>query len=139
MIYPVNPFETASNYTAIVTATNTTTGTAQTTVTCESGTYNVAVNYFDQYGGDSNFVLGLNGKTIGEWTSNFRPWIGNSQAPRILGHTPSIYLDGHSAIRITFDNVQVNKGDVLKIVGTPGGTEPAPLDYISILPLGVID
>lgn len=138
-IYNVLPFELASNWTAIVTNDNTTTGTASTTVTCESGTYNVAVNYYDQYGGDSHFVLSLNGQTIGEWDGNFKPWIGNSQAPRVLGHTPSIYLDGHSAIRITFENVQVNKGDVLKIVGTPNGIEPAPLDYISILPLGVVD
>ena len=56
-----------------------------------------------------------------------------------MGHTPSIYLDGHSAIRITFRNVKVKNGDVLRIVGTPDGVEPAPLDYVVFLPEGVVD
>ncbi len=51
----------------------------------------------------------------------------------------SIYIDGHSATRITFSNVTVAKGDMLKIVGTPNGIEPAPLDYVSLLPLGIVD
>ncbi|KAK3075464.1 hypothetical protein LTR53_001172 [Teratosphaeriaceae sp. CCFEE 6253] len=137
--YAVSPFEAASNYTAIVTASNTTIGTAQTTLTCASGTYDIAVNYFDQFGGAAQFVVSLNNDTIGEWTANLKPWIGSSEGPRVLGHTPSIYIDGHSAMRITFSNVSVTKGDVLKIVGTPDGTEPAPLDYVSVLPIGVVD
>ncbi|KAK0946024.1 hypothetical protein LTR29_002604 [Friedmanniomyces endolithicus] len=137
--YTVIPFEAASNYTAIVTSSNTTTGTAQTMITCPSGTYDIAVNYFDQFGGDSHFVVSLNNVTIGEWTANLKPWIGSSEGPRVLGHTPSIYIDGHSATRITFSNVTVAKGDMLKIVGTPNGIEPAPLDYVSLLPLGIVD
>ncbi|KAK4556873.1 hypothetical protein LTR86_005853 [Recurvomyces mirabilis] len=138
-IYAINPFETASNKTAIVTSSNTTAGTASYTLTCGSGTYDVAVNYFDQYGGDSSYILSINDKVVGNWTANFRPWIGNTEGPRVLGHTPSIYLDGHSAIRVTFSNVTIAKGDVLKIVGTPNGVEKAPLDYVSVLPLGVVD
>ncbi|KAK4889113.1 hypothetical protein LTR27_012082 [Elasticomyces elasticus] len=137
--YSVIPFEAASNFTAIVVSSNTTAGTAQTTITCPSSTYDVAVNYYDQYGGASHFVVSLANETIGEWTSNLKPWIGNSEGPRVLGHTPSIYIDGHSAMRITFSNVTVTKGDVLKIVGTPNGNDIAGLDYVSILPLGVVD
>ncbi|KAK5114120.1 hypothetical protein LTR62_002690 [Meristemomyces frigidus] len=137
--YAVSPFEAASNAMAIVTSTNTTAGTASYTLTCGTGTYDLAVNYFDQIGGNASYVMSLNNKTVGEWTANFRPWIGNSEGPRVLGHTPSIYLDGHSAIRVTFGNVSVTKGDVLKIVGTPDRIEKAPLDYISLLPVGVVD
>ncbi|KAK5695412.1 hypothetical protein LTR97_008918 [Elasticomyces elasticus] len=137
--YSVIPFEAASNFTAIVVSSNTTAGTAQSTITCSSGTYDVAVNYYDQYGGASHFVVSLGNETIGEWTSNLKPWIGNNEGPRVLGHTPSIYIDGHSAMRITFSNVTVTKGDVLKIVGTPNGNDIAGLDYVSILPLGVVD
>ena len=138
-LYTISPFEDASGSTAIVASSNTTTSTASATVTCPSGEYNVAVNYFDPYGGDSNFTIALNGEVFGQWTANIKQWIGNTPAPRVLGHTPSIYLDGHTATRITFSNVKVAKGDVLKITGTPDRNDPAGLDYVSLLPIGVVD
>jgi len=128
--YTVSPFETASNATAIVTSKNATTGTASMMLNFPNGTYNIAVNYYDLYGGESKYTLSLNNKMVGSWTGNLEDTIG---------HTPSIYLDGHSATRITFRNVTVGKGDMLKIVGMADGTEPAPLDYVSVLPLGVLD
>lgn len=127
--YTVDPFETASNATAIVTSSNSTTGTASTNITAPSGTYNLAVNYYDLYGGQAHWRVYLNDRQIGQW-------IGNSEA---IGHTPSIYLDGHSATRVTFRDVEVQPGDVLEIVGEPDGIEPAPLDYVALLPGGVID
>lgn len=128
--YVVSPFETASGSVAIVTASNETVGTATTTLGFPSGIYDLAVNYYDMYGGQSQWQVYLNGRQVGEW-------LGNSE--EVLSHTPSIYLDGHSATRIKFRGVKVHKGDVLKIVGTPSGVEPAPLDYVAILPRGVVD
>ncbi|EME38625.1 glycoside hydrolase family 67 protein [Dothistroma septosporum NZE10] len=131
-VYAVSPFETASNTTAIITRTNTTTGIASTTLDFESGTYSLAVNYYDMYGGNSTYEVLLNDTLVGKWT-------GNIVDTGKLGHTPSIYLDGHSATRVTFRNIAVSRGDVLKIVGTPSGLEPAPLDYVALLPPGVVD
>ena len=130
--YVVNPFEAASpsDYTAVVTSTNHTTGTVQTALDFPTGTYDVAVNYYDMYGGTSTYQLYLNDTMVGMWHGN---------AQDFLGYTPSIYIDGHSAIRKTFHGVEVKQGDVLKIVGTPGGVEPAPLDYVALLPPGVVD
>ena len=128
--YAVNPFEIASNTTAIVTTSNTTTGTAVTTLQYPAGIYDVAVNYYDLIGGRSQWQVFLNEQQLGQWT-------GNSEDT--LGHAPSTYLDGHSATRITFRGVEMEKGDVLKIVGTPDGIEPAPLDYVAVLPAGVVD
>ena len=128
--YTVSPFEAASGSMAIVTASNDTVGTATTKVDFPSGTYDLAVNYYDLYGGQSHWQVYLNGRQVGEW-------VGNSE--NVLSHTPSIYLDGHSAIRIKFRGVTVKKGDMLKIVGKPDGVEPAPLDYVSFLPHGVVD
>ena len=128
--YPVNPFEAASNSTAIVISNNYTTGSATTHSQFSSGTYDLAVNYFDVIGGRSTWEVFVNNHTIGQWR-------GNSED--VLGHTPSIYLDGHSAIRITFRDVDLCKGDELKIVGEPDGVEPAPLDYVSVLPQGIVD
>ena len=95
-----------------------------------SGTYDIAVNYYDMYGGISAWKLYLNDNLIGEW-------IGNAE--NTLGHTPSIYLDGHSSIRKTFHKVKIAKGDTLKVVGKPDGVEPAPLDYVAVLPPGMVD
>jgi alpha-glucuronidase len=79
--YTVSPFETASNVTAIVASGNSTSGTAQTTLNVASGTYNIAVNYFDMVLGKSQYTMSLNGKTIGQWTGDLEDK---------LGHTPSV-------------------------------------------------
>jgi alpha-glucuronidase len=128
--YTVSPFETASGAVAIVTSSNNTIGTATTKVKFPSGTYDLAINYYDLYGGQSQWKVYLNEKKVGEWIGNAEDYIS---------HTPSIYLDGHSAMRINFRDIKVKKGDTLKIVGTPDGTEPAPLDYLSLLPRGIVD
>jgi alpha-glucuronidase len=131
--YAVSPFHTASGRThsAIVTSSNTTTGTATANVTFATGVYNVAVNYYDMIGGRAEYQLSINNRTIGTWKGNLEDR---------LGHAPSSYLDGHSATRITFRNVTVAQGSTVKVVGRPDGIEPAPLDYLSFLPVGgVID
>jgi alpha-glucuronidase len=128
--YSVNPFHTASSYNAIVTTSNSTIGTAMTNLTIETGTYDLAINYYDMMGGRANYDVSINNRTIGTWTGNLEDK---------LGRAASIYLDGHSATRITFKGVRVNKGDMLKIVGRPDGIEPAPIDYVSLLPEGVVD
>ena len=128
--YAVNPFEMASNKTAVITSNNFTTGTATTKLDYPSDTYDVAVNYYDLVGGKSHYQIYLDDRSLGQW-------IGNSE--NTLGHASSVYLDGHSAIRITFRGVKIKKGDILKIVGTPDGIEPAPLDYVAFLPPGVVD
>lgn len=128
--YKVNPFEMASNFTAIVTSSNTTSGTASVIVPFEDGTYDVAVGYFDLFDGKAQWEATVNNKELGSW-------VGDNEDH--LGHEQSRHLDGHTATRITFKNVQVKKGDELKIKGTPNGIEAAPLDYVAFLPNGIID
>lgn len=129
-VFDVNPFEAASGYQGIMTVNNNTIGTAKATLTFDSGTYNLAVNYFDVIGGRAHWQVSLNNRTVGEWTGNMED---------TLGHAPSSLPDESAATRITFKGVDVQKGDVLKIVGTPDGIEAAFLDYISILPQGIVD
>ena len=128
--YAVNPFHTASGRTAIVTTSNNTVGSATANVTFESGTYDIAINYFDLIRGRSQYEIYINNQTIGTWVGDHED---------TLGHGPSFYLDGHSATRITFEGIRVNKGDLLKVVGKPDGVEPAPIDYVSFLPSGIVD
>ncbi|KAK4505061.1 hypothetical protein PRZ48_003024 [Zasmidium cellare] len=132
--YAVDPFEAASNSTAIVTSTNTTVGRASVILPQRftSGVYNLAVNFFDMLGGNSTYEVSVNNCTVATWTADW-------QDTGKLGHAPSIYIDAHSATRITFPGIKVRNGDRLSIVGTPSGIEPAPLDYISLLPVGVVD
>ncbi|KAH6986981.1 glycoside hydrolase superfamily [Ilyonectria destructans] len=126
-IIAVEPAETASNYTAIITNG---TGTASTKLRFKDGRYNVAVNYYDVTGGRSTWELYINARKIGWWKGDMEDK---------LGHAPSDFLDGHSATRITFRNVKVSKGDTLLIKGKADGAEKAPLDYVAFLPEGVID
>ncbi|OJJ44714.1 hypothetical protein ASPZODRAFT_71389 [Penicilliopsis zonata CBS 506.65] len=129
-VVAVTPVETASGGKAIITTSQSHPGIAKTTLKYPSGTYDIAVNYYDHLGGRSKFELFLNNQTIGRWTGDLEDK---------LGHDFSKLLDGHSATRITFPGVQVGKGDVLKVVGQPDGTERAPIDYVSILPQGIVD
>ena len=128
--YGVSPSEMASGARAIVTASNATAATATTRFPFSSGTYDVGVNYYDLLGGRSRYQLLLNGRPVGEWRGNLEDR---------LGHAFSTFLDGHSATRVTFPGVKVNRDDEVKIVGTPDGKEPAPLDYVVFLPAGVVD
>ncbi|KAL3455744.1 glycoside hydrolase superfamily [Aspergillus heterothallicus] len=128
--YTVSPFETASGSVAVVTETNSTTGMARTTIPFADGVYDLVINYYDLYGGQSQWKVYVNDHLVGEWKGDMEDR---------LGHTPSIYIDGHSATRVRFSSVRVEQGDEVRVVGVPDGTEPAPLDYVAFLPAGVVD
>lgn len=80
-VYPVSPFETASNYTAIVTTSNSTAGLAQATIAYPTGTYDIAVGYFDLYAGQATWQLFLNNKKIGQWVGNNEDKFGKHAHP----------------------------------------------------------
>ncbi|KAL4962759.1 alpha-glucuronidase [Aspergillus stella-maris] len=128
--YLVSPFEAASGSHCIVTSDNATEGTAWARLGVETGTYNIAVNYYDQAIGNSTWKLFLDDDMVGDWKGDLEYTIGRA---------PSPYIDGQTAARITFRDVHVKEGSILRIVGTPDGKEPAPVDYVSILPMNVVD
>ena len=129
-VVPVTPAEAASGGKAIITESNKGYGIAQKELNFPSGVYDIAVNYYDHLGGRSKYEIFLRDKSIGTWKGDLEDK---------LGHDFSGRLDGHSATRIYFRGVEVKRGDVLKIIGWPEGTEFAPLDYVSVLPQGTID
>ncbi|KAJ6116094.1 hypothetical protein N7523_006511 [Penicillium sp. IBT 18751x] len=129
-IVTVTPAEAASQGKAVITETNNASGTALRKLQFPSGIYDIAINYYDHLGGRAKYEIFLEEKLIGAWTGDLEDK---------LGHDFSEYLDGHSATRITFRGVKVARGDLLKIVGQPDGSELAPLDYISILPTNFTD
>jgi alpha-glucuronidase len=129
--YDVSPFEAASGFRAIVTKDNSTRATASTVLSdIKTGKYDVAVNYYDMALGNSTWELYIGCDRVGRWKGDIE---------YNLGRAPSPYVDGQTATRITFNGVKIKKGSTLKIVGMPDGLEPAPVDYISILPEGIVD
>ncbi|KAL2174925.1 glycoside hydrolase family 67 protein [Thermothelomyces heterothallicus CBS 202.75] len=131
--YDVSPFEAASGARCVVTRDNSTAAAATASVELRhvpTGTYDVAVNYFDMAIGNSTWELYVGRRRVGRWKGDLE---------YVLGRAPSPYIDGQTAARVTFRRVHIEKGSTLKIVGRPDGLEPAPIDYVSILPLGIVD
>lgn len=125
-VVDVLPPETASRNKAVSTSSNDTTARLSYTLdTLESGKYDLGVNYFDLLGAVSNFTVSMNERVVA------RIWGDNEKH---LSHVFSPYLDGHSASRRTFRGIWVNKGDSLLIEGHPVDGEPAPIDYVSVIP-----
>lgn len=116
---PVTPWETASNATS-VTCQVTSGCSAQYDYTGAAGTFDIAIAYFDQSDGASKYRLLVGEREVGRWTAN-----------RDLPHVES---NGHTATRTTLRGIRLATGDVVRIEGTPDAGEPAPLDYIEIVP-----
>ncbi|CAN8105131.1 unnamed protein product [Discula destructiva] len=129
--FVASPAQAASGYRGIMTVANDTVGTACAVLDgLESGTYDLAVNYFDIYGGRSSWEVFLGNRSVGSWKGDMED---------TLGHAMSWYPDESAATRVTFRGVYVTKGEQLRIVGKPDGIESAFLDYVSLLPEGVWD
>lgn len=129
--FVANPLQAASGYMGVMTTANDTAGTVSIALDgFASGTYDLAVNYFDIYGGQATWEVFLGNRSIGSWRGDME---------ETLGHAMSWYPDESAATRITFPGVSVTQGEELRIVGTPDGIEGAFLDYVSLLPEGVWD
>ncbi|KAI1431913.1 glycoside hydrolase superfamily [Xylaria sp. CBS 124048] len=125
-----NPFEASSGFQVVQTNDNTTAASVQTTLAYPTGRYDLAVAYYDLYDGEAKYELFLNDRSLGSWVGDLE---------HRLGYTLTRGIDAHSATRVTFKDVQIQKGDVVRIDALPNGLETAPLDYIAVLPAGVVD
>ncbi|OTA95231.1 glycoside hydrolase family 67 protein [Hypoxylon sp. CO27-5] len=126
----VNPFEVASGLKIVQTTGNSSSGSVSATLNYTAGVYDLAVAYYDLYEGKASYELLLNDKSIGRW-------VGDNEYK--LGYTVTRGIDGHSATRITFKGIEIKEGDVVRVDTKANGRETAPLDYIAVLPPGVVD
>ncbi len=117
-IIDVNPWEDASGGKAVSCAEKSC--TAEWTWNGEKGKYDIAVQYFDLQGGVAKFTLDVNNRPAATWAAD--------------ATLPSKHPHGDNSTRYTAENVDMNPGDVLRVVGGPDGADPAVLDYIEILP-----
>ncbi|KAI2463355.1 glycoside hydrolase family 67 protein [Annulohypoxylon bovei var. microspora] len=126
----VNPFEAASGQRIVQSVGNSSAVSASAKLDYAAGVYDLAVAYYDLYEGKASWELFLNERSIGRW-------VGDNEDR--LGFTLTRGIDGHSATRITFKGVEIRKGDVVRVDAKANGRETAPLDYIAVLPPGVVD
>jgi len=118
VLVEVTPWETASDGKAI--GCNQTSCSASLVFDRPAGKYSLAVQYFDQNNGISHYDLSVNERVVNSWSSD--------------DNLPSDKMNGHTSTRHVIEGVELQPGDVLKIVGTPDGGEPAPLDYLELIP-----
>jgi alpha-glucuronidase len=90
-----------------------------------AGRFDIAVEYFDLQSGVAKFVLDVNGQPAGADAS----WDADA-------NLPSRRLHGDNSTRHTVRDIPLKPGDVLRVEGTPEGSDPAALDYIELTPAG---
>jgi alpha-glucuronidase len=115
-VFDVRPWEDASRGKAVTCAEKSC--SAEWTYSGAAGDFDIAVQYFDLQGGVAHFALSLNGSPIALWAAD--------------SSLPSRRPDGDNSTRMTVRGVSLKPGDVIRIEATPGGPDPAALDYIEI-------
>lgn len=115
----VTPWETASGGKAIV-CFHAGTCSASFTFDRAAGWYDLAIQYFDQNNGISQYTVFLNRQQVGAWLAD--------------DDLPSGVMNGSTSTRHTLYGLALRPGDTIRIEGRPNGGEPAPLDYIQLDP-----
>jgi alpha-glucuronidase len=91
---------------------------AEWTYAGQPGRFDIAVQYFDLQSGAAKFSLVVNGAGVASWTAG--------------AMLPSRRPNGDNSTRFTARNVELKPGDVIRIEGSPEGSDPAALDYIEV-------
>jgi len=120
----VTPWETASGGKALICKESECSAT--TSFAGVAGSYRISVEYFDFHDGASSYSVKVNGKEIAAWSAN--------------NTLPTNSMNGSTSTRyLVAEPVDLKPGDTIEIVGRPDGTEPAPIDYLSIVPADEAD
>jgi alpha-glucuronidase len=83
-----------------------------------AGTFDIAVQYFDEDDGASRFSLLVGDRQIDSWIAD--------------GHFGSATPNGHTATRRTAPQIRLAPGDELRVQVVPDAMESGALDYIEI-------
>jgi alpha-glucuronidase len=117
-VVDVQPWEDASRGKAVTCGEATC--SAEWSYKGSAGQFDFAVQYFDLQGGAAKFALSVDGKPIAQWTAD--------------AQLPSRRPNGDNSTRFIAHDVELKPGDVLRVEGTPDGSDPAALDYIEVTP-----
>jgi alpha-glucuronidase len=113
----VTPTEAASHGKA-VTCAGAQQCTARFQFKGQPGRYDIGVQYFDPNDGASRFSVNVDGRKVDEWLAD--------------DDLPTKKIDADSSTRRTISGITLKPGDEVEIDGTPGGGDPAALDYVEI-------
>lgn len=109
---------------ALIFSNNKDIGTATTTFAGETGTYDIAIGYYDQNDGVAELAVGVNGNLIDSWKLDQdlgNPGISSSNFVR----------------RIVTTSLVLNTGSTISIRGIRSPDEPVFVDYIEFIPTDV--
>lgn len=93
---------------------------AATTFEGADGTYDIALNYFDENDGESSFMFKLNGVELASWV-----WDED------LGHSVA---NKDTLTQHVIEDVRLEKGDRLVLIGEDDGGEPLRVDSLDFTP-----
>ena len=123
-VFDVKPWETASRGKAIQVVSADNRGSASFNYNGKPGWYNLAVQYYDQTNGVSQFTLVVAGQEVDHWLAN------DLLPSRNVKSLPN----GHTSTRHTAQGIALRTGDEIKIEAVADGGERACIDYLEIEP-----
>jgi parallel beta-helix repeat protein len=97
-------------------------GTATYNFTGLSGLYDIFIGAFDENDGRAQLQLTRNNSSVGSITLN----------QQLQGGSPS---DATRVTRQIGSSIQLNQGDILRVIGTPDSAEYARFDFIQFVPV----
>jgi alpha-glucuronidase len=113
----ITPWEAASGAKAVQLPDSVETGSVRWKFALGDGTYDLAVQYFDEEDGISEFELAVAGKNLATWNAS-------DHVP-----TPSNKPDSHTSSRKWIRGVKLHSGDEIVLTGKADGGEQAGVDY----------
>ena len=123
-VFEVKPWETASRGKAIQVVSADNHASASFNYPGKPGWYDLAVQYYDQTNGVSQFTLLVAGQKVDHWLANDRLPSRNVQS----------LPNGHTSTRHTAHGVALRTGDEIKIDAVADDGERACVDYLEIEP-----
>jgi alpha-glucuronidase len=123
-VFDVKPWETASRGQAIQVVSADNHGSASFNYAGKPGWYNLAVQYYDQTNGVSQYTLLVAGQKVDHWLAD------DMLPSRNVQSLPN----GHTSTRHTAPGVALRTGDEIKIEAVADGGERACVDYLEISP-----
>jgi alpha-glucuronidase len=119
----ITPWEAASGAKAVQLPDSLSSGSISWGFNGEDGAYDLAVQFFDEGDGVSEFQLGVAGKNVASWN-----------APDHVP-TPSDKPDSHTSSRKWISGVALRSGDEIVLTGKADGGERAGVDYFILRPV----
>lgn len=98
-------------------------GTATTTFTGPSGTYQIVVGYYDESDGEATLTVNIGGNSIDSWQFDNSPGGTRAEATNFT-------------LRTITTSLAINTGDLIELVGLRESGENARVDYIEFIPVG---